>query len=418
MNNSNSVVAKCSTCHLGFASDAVLRQHFHSNIHDLNLKRKLLELPPLTLVQFEESFKDILKSATSSLPEKTKPRLKCQDCAKDFASEEKYKEHLGSKKHKENLRREKKEFKAPEHSPLDGTEVCLFCNFKSSSLVSNLLHMRVEHGFFIQDDDNCVAKEELLVGLASKVEKSKECIHCETGFKQLKDVQKHMLDSRHVLMSKALLSDFARLYDFTADNIMLATKYGIPIDQPTEEQQVAEAGAGVIAEASGEDEWEDVEESAPLPKIDLLKQKNYIRAKVAKMCRVNHMNELELPSGRVIGSRDYRVYYHQRYRNNFYERETILKRLHRLDHSTGAEQSHNQEIVRTGDLVQLRALCKTLMKEDRIKRRIAVQKIEDSCDRAMMRYNNIKGRQSTCKDSRHNRVLSKHYRDRNLCTYN
>lgn len=173
------ITAKCTTCHLGFTTDQLLRHHFHSNIHDFNLKRKLLDLAPLTLAQFQESFNTAISSKIDNTEiKRDKEKKRCLDCGKSFNSEEKYNEHMGSKKHKERLRVEKTIFKTPEHKPSDGENICIFCNFKSEDIEMNLKHMRLSHNFFIPREDSCCNKTKLIRTLGQIIENDKECYVC------------------------------------------------------------------------------------------------------------------------------------------------------------------------------------------------------------------------------------------------
>lgn len=44
----------CMTCRLTFSSIDEQREHYKSDLHKFNLKRKVAELPPVTAQQFEE----------------------------------------------------------------------------------------------------------------------------------------------------------------------------------------------------------------------------------------------------------------------------------------------------------------------------------------------------------------------------
>jgi pre-60S factor REI1 len=51
--------ATCMTCRLTFASLDDQREHYKTDLHKFNLKRKVAELPPVTAQQFEEKAKRI-----------------------------------------------------------------------------------------------------------------------------------------------------------------------------------------------------------------------------------------------------------------------------------------------------------------------------------------------------------------------
>jgi pre-60S factor REI1 len=63
-----------------------------SDWHRYNLKRKVIELPPVTAEQFAQKITKHVEEQQITY---------CLNCKKSFASENSYKNHLNSKKHKE-----------------------------------------------------------------------------------------------------------------------------------------------------------------------------------------------------------------------------------------------------------------------------------------------------------------------------
>ncbi len=89
----------CVTCHIGFNDHELQRDHYKTDWHRYNLKRKVADMPPVTYQDFSERAKlqkdqeDIVKGPTEMF---------CQVCNKHFTNENSFENHRQSKKHKEN----------------------------------------------------------------------------------------------------------------------------------------------------------------------------------------------------------------------------------------------------------------------------------------------------------------------------
>jgi len=124
----------CATCEVEFASHTDHKAHYKSDFHQFNLKRKILQLPPLAEEVFQRSFNDMLnKAKLTQTPLAVSAKNECTVCRKNFKSKETYVEHLKSKKHLENEKRPKP---APvpaeiKSITIDNVRVCLFCNVES-----------------------------------------------------------------------------------------------------------------------------------------------------------------------------------------------------------------------------------------------------------------------------------------------
>jgi len=102
----------CLACRTVFPSSELQREHYHTEWHRYNLKRKIVELPPVSQEEFE------LKKLTAEWNNKTAPgtrganrtiatndfdpdkqKLRCLVCQKNFQSTKALNNHLQSKKH-------------------------------------------------------------------------------------------------------------------------------------------------------------------------------------------------------------------------------------------------------------------------------------------------------------------------------
>jgi pre-60S factor REI1 len=233
------------------------REHFKTDWHRYNLKRKVAELPPVTSEEFEKRIVQ-QRNADSMLQEDQS--LYCKACKKVFKSQSSHDNHLNSKKHQENLKNFQKiienvneevsvkatKFQKPTEEEAvggvadDGMEIeeidsdewdddtenpianndCIFCDHHSKNLVNNVKHMSLKHSFFIPDAEFCVDVEGLLSYLAEKVCRDFICIWCnEKGktFYSLDAVRKHMSEKGHckILYEGASLAEFVEFYDYS-----------------------------------------------------------------------------------------------------------------------------------------------------------------------------------------------------------
>lgn len=245
----------CVNCDVKFATPELQRHHFKSEWHRYNLKRRLAELPPVTIERFLEKAAQNLASIAN--PEEK--NLYCRPCRKAFTNDKKYGDHMCSKKHFEMVERNEgvddtaeymaqleREGKATgkkekvdftnddDFEDVDSdddaegdidfvmdTNACIFCNEVSPDLVTNIEHMSIAHSFFIPDTEYCVSLENLIEYLLIKVTKDYICLWCnEKGkpFNSLDSVRKHMTDKGHrkMLYEGEYLAEFVDFYDYSS----------------------------------------------------------------------------------------------------------------------------------------------------------------------------------------------------------
>ncbi|KRZ16986.1 Protein disulfide-isomerase [Trichinella pseudospiralis] len=206
-----------------------VREHFHSDWHLYNLKRKVADLLPVKLEEFEAK---VVEHMTKSLDAQDAPRTQsCEPCNKHFRSSESYEAHIRSKPHmetlvlyrefqKENgldaeinvdtsfegsnlLESEIQEVQQAINSEEASTIVvqqCLFCTHNAVDLERNLEHMSLRHGFFIPEVDYCCDLQGLISYLNKKVYSDFQCLWCRNkgkAFRSAVSVQTHMRDKCH-----------------------------------------------------------------------------------------------------------------------------------------------------------------------------------------------------------------------------
>lgn len=320
----------CFTCKVLFKTQDIQRAHHKSDWHRYNLKRKVADLPPISVLEFENKIKAFQSQKQEEMAEKIKiasgDELTCSACKKTYSSRNAYENHLSSKKHHEVLQnspQEKdqiesvhadldprveiirqdairsKEFhrrlscatteqeiidildeKSKVAIHLDIKKDCLFCIHQSEDLENNMEHMAKAHSFFIPDIEYLVDLEGLLEFLGNKLTVYNICLYCNgkgKAFHSLEAVRKHMLDKGHTKLP----------YDGTEDEYLELSDY----------YDFSETWEG--KELTKHEAWQDHESG-----------------------------EWHLPNGNVIGHRSLRRYYRQNLRPYMRdEDEEVIDRL-------------------------------------------------------------------------------------------
>lgn len=213
------VVHTCLNCNVKFKDADAQRDHYKTDWHRYNLKRRVAELPPVTAEEFQRRVIQQRAADEQALHATT---LYCSACRKQFISDKSYDNHLNSKKHKDNALKFEKENEGQERDVLmkqtkttavkqqepadamdndggDAEEVdsdewdddfvnpieednCMFCSHHSDDLTQNLQHMAVVHSFFVPDMEYVVDLYGLMVYLAEKIVKGM-CKRCKIPHK-------------------------------------------------------------------------------------------------------------------------------------------------------------------------------------------------------------------------------------------
>jgi hypothetical protein len=135
-------------------------------------------------------------------------------CRKSFSGTNKFQEHMRSKTHLNNTKKQ-------DENKLNGIEshiikkrdenvqtikdniaICLFCNYENKNLQENIQHMLNEHNFKIPFAD-CVKNVNGYIQLIiKKVIDFSACISCDSqNFKSMGSLQNHMIDKQHTYIS-------------------------------------------------------------------------------------------------------------------------------------------------------------------------------------------------------------------------
>ncbi|KAL0580344.1 hypothetical protein V5O48_001681 [Marasmius crinis-equi] len=342
------------------------RVHYRSDHHRYNMKRRVAGLPPVSAATFNEKVLERRQetSIMSSLKGST-----CEVCNKTYSSENAYRSHINSKKHKENELKAARKPLAPiepepevvakpeseqseslepstsqaEEKPEAGAPVslvadedaddeevnetidqkiaaarsrlstthCLFCPSKSPTIEENLSHMSSAHSFFIPDSDYLTDLPGLITYLGEKIAVGNVCIYCNgkgREFRTLDAVRKHMLDKSHCKVA----------YETENDRLEISDYYDFTSSYPEAKlRKKAKKKKQVVVE---DEEWEDFSGDED-GEVDEVVEEEYDSDEDESdesddipdggLTYGDSHYELVLPSGARIGHRSLRRYYAQ-----------------------------------------------------------------------------------------------------------
>lgn len=255
----------CINCNVKFHTADIQREHYKTDWHRYNLKRRIADLPPVTAESFQLRVIQQRNEDQIAL-EQTATTSRCTKCQKVFNSIQARDNHLNSRKHKEKMKQCEKPSLVLETTPIlpettqqvkvtsinkepfvmvttDGNgdvdieevdsdewddienpiinDDCLFCANHSDDFVANLKHMSIAHSFFVPDTDYVCNLEGLLMYLGEKITRDFICIWCNDSgktFYSLDAVRKHMNDKGHckMLHEGLSLAEYTDFYDYSA----------------------------------------------------------------------------------------------------------------------------------------------------------------------------------------------------------
>ncbi|KAF9203852.1 hypothetical protein BGZ49_005974 [Haplosporangium sp. Z 27] len=238
----------CLTCSIRLPSLETQQLHHKSDWHTYNLKRKMVNLPPVSA----DVFAQLVNTSREQANPAEVPPPECVPCGKKYLSFQSYDNHLNSKKHKQTVsvyekkqqQRQQKENGLSEEdtdsktSPItkeaveqvDPSEtVCLFCSHEATDATNNYEHMRTTHGFFLPSFERLIDLPGMLTYLAEKLLENHDCLWCtpsvfsqhlkpdqelHSGFSSLASVRRHMNDKGHckLAMDQGAEREYADFY--------------------------------------------------------------------------------------------------------------------------------------------------------------------------------------------------------------
>ena len=178
----------CTTCRVPLSSQEDSRNHYKSDFHTYNLKRKYVSLGPVSFTIYEQKQKE-MASLTITDPKK----IICECCKQEFQTQKALYKHV------------KRNQVTTEQKAIDCDLTCLFCNLVSENIESNLKHMLQLHGFFIPNLECVKDLDSLLKYLHKKIRELYICLYCNHrkghNFNLTSSVQQHMIDKQHCFLN-------------------------------------------------------------------------------------------------------------------------------------------------------------------------------------------------------------------------
>ncbi|KAJ7132891.1 C2H2 type zinc-finger-domain-containing protein [Mycena crocata] len=343
----------CLSCCIAFPSAEDQRAHYRSDHHRYNMKRRVASLPPVSAELFNQKVLD--RRLETAVMSSVKGSY-CEPCNKTYTTENAYRSHINSKKHKET------EAKAqllpsrviaeevasapveietvdsvPDPAPapkvvslvIDGDasdseinqtidekiaaararlspNTCLFCPHESTILDDNLTHMSTAHSFFIPDAEYLIDIQGLISYLGEKIAVGNVCIYCNgkgKEFRTLEATRKHMLDKSHCKIA----------YDSENDRLEISDFYDFTSSYPDASTKSKKSKA---AASSVNEEWEEMDDDDGEPVDEVVEEDDESDDSdddlLENQITYGDSNlELILPSGARIGHRNLRRFYPQ-----------------------------------------------------------------------------------------------------------
>ena len=414
----------CRSCNVGFTNSADHKLHYREDFHRYNLKRRTLNLGPISYPDFDKRKKAALALQQHKLGLESKgnvvdndgnivpgtaKNLKCMICNKNFNSLNMYEQHCSSKKHKEREKSNEKErntrhrnkgalngdnmsqvellkdksstdipeeksmpvqaVKSPKDQMLleDDASVesegsvssdsellknncCIFCDKISLNLEENVQHMLLHHGFFIPDAEYLVNLKSLVQYCSEKVKLGNICLYCNgkgKTFYSHKDVQAHMISKSHCKLlyeEGEDLHEFSDFYDFTST--WKKRKRSLKKKQNTsttsssvENKEIVTEEEPVLGEEDDDDEddWvtddEEMEDDEDIGEDGSVSDSEEESDYDDDAAYIASSGELVLPNGRILGHRQYKRLYKQKFRRTPEEVSEALVAVRSEKHS-------------------------------------------------------------------------------------
>jgi len=205
-------VMTCIACKLEFTDNTLMREHYKSDFHRFNLKRKSAGLPSVNQVLFDEK---VALAANPKLASKGTKHLKNPE-----KSEKKKQEKINQapvepisdiviEKTPEEIFAEREA-----NAVKLALEDSLFDDHKAQDLDSNLEYMLNNFSFFIPSIDYLKDLPGLLDYLAQKITVGFTCLYCDKEYSSLKGVRQHMVDKCHCMMQWDFIDEYEDFYKF------------------------------------------------------------------------------------------------------------------------------------------------------------------------------------------------------------
>lgn len=236
-------VVNCTACRTRLVGADARREHYRSDLHRVNLKRKVAGLGPLSLEEFARRVETAREEAV--VASRDREVRFCDVCSKKFSSARALENHRGSRRHRDAVRARERdglledmedaasvvgsdteaetamiemdiERRLAEAVAVPPTR-CVFDDHESATAEENVAYMAKRFGFFVPYIESLVDLEGLLTYIGQKVGIGYACVECDRAFVSVSSVQRHMLDKQHCRMTcddSVWVEEYATFYDF------------------------------------------------------------------------------------------------------------------------------------------------------------------------------------------------------------
>jgi pre-60S factor REI1 len=341
----------CMACRVRLVGGENRREHYRSDMHRVNLQRKVAGMAPLTADDFVRRL-EALRAEEKIQSARRQPRF-CGVCSKKFSSERALANHVASRRHRDAVRarpelaaaaaaagpnqmaqgllspvdsdmeedddeeedghgQERPEDalsleeeieidrRIAEAVPFAATE-CVFDGLVCKTVEENLLHMANKFGFFVPYMEHLADPNALLEYIGQKVGIGYACVECDRAFTSVAAVQRHMIDKQHARMTSnddVWIEEYAQFYDFDIDS---------------DNKAVGENGGGDETDGWEEVDGPEAEETLKAMDMQLLSPEHGDKEKPSSKYEETQEEEVAMVIGtKVVGHRSLKRYYLQR----------------------------------------------------------------------------------------------------------
>jgi len=212
----------CIACRLEFSDNLVMREHYKTDFHRFNLKRKAAGLPSVPQLLFDQKVASSLNpkqntKGTKHLknPEKVKKNGISPVVTPTPEPGEVYPVEFEKDEEQIFAEREANAVKL-------GPEDCLFDSHKSLTLDENMEYMLNNFSFFIPSIDYLTDIVGLLDYLGQKITVGYQCIYCDKDFRTMRGARHHMFEKGHTMMQWENSSEYSEFYKFPESSTTIA----------------------------------------------------------------------------------------------------------------------------------------------------------------------------------------------------
>ncbi len=212
---------KCNTCKASFCSSDLIKEHYRSDIHVMNSKRRANGLKCIRIEDYEQLVKKAPKPVkmlspgrTTFVPAKAKIETKPTAAKADNTTE-------SSPIETENDADESvAESVAPKEIPAPklGVTVSIFDDKEFENVDDCVSHMALNFGFFVPDIEHLKDMNGLLSYLGEKVKLGGYCLYCQRKFNDWRSCQNHMVSKSHCKIAyqeDVDVDEYDDFYDFS-----------------------------------------------------------------------------------------------------------------------------------------------------------------------------------------------------------